>query len=513
MSSTPMRQSATRRTPPSNAEMSGRVYRAACSFGAVLLVACSTQRETAPDEKVDDPQARATAARGLRPGGDTTVSLGPSPSFVLPAANLDDVAKTAFYAGKALATQPWIRAPTLTDARDGLGPLYHARSCLACHVKGGRGQASESDGSAFATLVRLSRPGRGPHGEPVPDPIYGAQLQPQSTALSHQLRGHPGADEYEGVPPEANVRISWSPRPFEYPDGSRLELRVAEVAFDRFGYGPLGSDTRSSLRHTPSLVGMGLLELIEQSDLDQLADPDDRDGDGISGRVNYVWDPETKTTRPGRFGLKANQPSVRVQVAGALAGDMGLSSPVFPQQPCTAQQTRCLAAPTGNDVDGFEVPESNLASMVFFTMSIGVPARRRAEDPLVLRGQALFETAGCADCHTPHQVTGTHERYPHLSEQDIWPYSDLLLHDMGPQLADGREDFLASGREWRTPPLWGAGLARAMHARVGFLHDGRARTIEEAIVWHDGEARVSRVRFTELAAQDRRALVAFVRSL
>lgn len=456
---------------------------------------------------------RAIAAQGLRPGGDTTVSLGPSPSFVLPAANLDDVAKAAFYAGKALATQPWVRAPTLTDARDGLGPLYHARSCLACHVKGGRGQASDADGSALATLVRLSRPGRGPHGEPVADPVYGTQLQPQSTALSHQLRGHPGANAYEGVLAEADVRITWTPQPFEYPDGTTLELRVPRLDLDALGYGPLGPDTRTSLRHTPSLAGVGLLELIEQADLDRIADPDDRDGDGISGRVNRVWDPESKTTRLGRFGLKANQPSVRVQVAGALSGDMGLSSPVFPDQPCTALQPRCLAAPTGNDANGFEVPEDLLSSMVFFTMSIGVSQRRRPDAPVVLRGQGLFDAAGCAGCHTPHFVTGTDARFAHLSEQDVWPYSDLLLHDMGPQLGDGREDFEASGQEWRTSPLWGAGLARAMHARVGFLHDGRARTIEEAVVWHDGEARASRVRFAELSAEDRRALVAFVRSL
>ncbi|MBV1858400.1 MAG: thiol oxidoreductase [Nannocystaceae bacterium] len=489
-----------------------RAYRAA-SLGVVLLFACSAQSETAPEQDAQEQPARAVVAHGLRPGGDTSVPLGPSPSFVLPAANLDDAGKSVFYAGKALATQPWVRAPTLTDARDGLGPLYHARSCLACHVKGGRGPSADASESSRATLVRLSRPGHGPHGEPIPDPIYGTQLQPQSTSLSHQLRGQTGAERYEGVAIEAEVRITWTVRSFAYPDGTTLELRVPKLDFNRWGYGPLGADTRASLRHTPSLAGVGLLELIPQSDLDRIADPDDEDGDGISGRVNRVWDPETNTTRPGRFGLKANQPSVRVQVAGALSGDMGLSSPVFPGQPCTALQPRCLAAPTGNDAEGFEVPEHMLASMVFFTQSIGVPQRRRADDPLVLRGQELFDAVGCDDCHTPRHVTGVDERLPHLSGQDIWPYSDLLLHDMGAELADGREDFLATGQEWRTPPLWGVGLARAMLARVGFLHDARARTVEEAVVWHDGEARASRVRFTNLRAEDRRALTAFVRSL
>ena len=489
-------------------------HRAASWLGAVLFLACLAKEQAAPQREVE----RATrctdaSARGESPGGALSVSVGSAPSLVVAPAVLDDDQKSAFYAGKALATQPWIRAPTQTDARDGLGPLYHARSCLACHVKGGRGQVSEAQDSAFATLVRVSRPGRGPHGEPVPDPIYGTQIQPQSTALSHQLRGHAGADELGGLRPEANVRITWTPRSFEYPDGTTLQLRTAQLELDAWGYGPLSPDARTSLRHTPSLAGMGLLQLISPSDLEGGADPEDCDGDGVSGRVNRVWDPETKTVRAGRFGLKANQPSVRVQVAGAVSGDMGLSNPVFPGQPCTPLQSRCLAAPHGNGADGFEVPESLLTSMVFFTMSIGVPQRRRPDDPLVKRGETLFGTAGCADCHTPRFVTGADDRYPHLSKQTIWPYSDLLLHDMGPQLADGREDFLATGREWRTPPLWGAGLARAMHARVGFLHDGRARTIEEAIVWHDGEARASRVRFAELGLEDRRALLAFVRSL
>lgn len=453
--------------------------------------------------------------RGLRPGGDTTVALGPIPSFVLPAANLGPDRKPEYYAGKALATQPWVRAPTTTDARDGLGPLYHARACMACHVKGGRGEAADTDGLAPATLVRLSVPGRGPHGEPVPDPVYGAQLQPKSTSLSHQLRGRAGADAYqeEGAPPEADVRVRWTPSSFEYPDGTVVELRSPTLEVSSLGYGPMDPQVRLGLRHTPSLAGMGLLEAIDAAELERLADPDDRDGNGVSGRLNWVWDPESNAMRPGRFGLKANQPSLRVQVAGALSGDMGLSSPVFPDQPCTVKQQRCLAAPNGNDADGFEVPDSLLASMTAFVASTAVPERRRPDDPVVLRGQSLFDQAGCADCHVPHHVTVANAALPHLSSQEIWPYTDLLLHDMGPDLADGREDFEASGAEWRTPPLWGAGLARAMQARVGFLHDGRARTIEEAVLWHGAEARASRDRFAELSRDDRRALLAFVRSL
>ncbi len=486
----------------------------AALLGAAAFLACTGPGDAGVGP-VTERRARSATPQGRRPGGETTVSLGPLPSFVVPAANLDDPGKARFYAGKALATQPWVRAPTQTDARDGLGPLYHARSCLACHIKGGRGQASGDDGAVVATLVRLSRPGVGAHGEPLADPVYGGQLQPQSTALSHQLRGHAGAESYrdEGVPPEAEVRITWTPHAFVYPDGTTLQLREPKLDLAGLGYGPLHPDTRATLRHTPSLAGIGLLALIDQGDLGRRADPDDQDGDGISGRVNQVWDPQTETMRPGRFGLKANQPSVRVQVAAALSADMGLTTSVFPTQPCTASQPRCESTPSGNDADGFEVSDRLLSSMVFFIMSLGVPQRRRCDDATVLRGQALFDSAGCDGCHTPRYRTAVDPEYPHLSGQDIWPYTDLLLHDMGPRLDDGRGDFAASGREWRTPPLWGVGLARSMHARVGFLHDGRARTIEEAIVWHDGEARESRTRFAELGERDRRALVSFVRSL
>ncbi|MEM6989938.1 MAG: di-heme oxidoredictase family protein [Myxococcota bacterium] len=445
------------------------------------------------------------------PGGETTVALGPHPSMMLPAANLDDASKSRFYAGKALANQPWVRAPTLTDARDGLGPLYNARSCLACHVDGGRGPGLAGDGPLFASLVRLSQPGRGAHGGPVPDPVYGTQLQPQSTSLSHQLGKDVDGDR--GPPPEGTASIVWSSVPFAYPDGETATLRSPELRITDLGYGPIEAGTRTAIRHPPALAGMGLLELVEDADLERRVDPEDRDGDGISGRRNRVWDPEQQRERAGRFGLKANQPSVRVQVAAAFRGDIGITSPVHPSQPCTERQPRCASQPTGNDASGHELPDDLLELVVFFNMSIGVVQRRKPAHPAVVRGGELFSQIACSGCHTPHYVTGSDPAYPHLSQQDIWPYTDLLLHDMGAELADGREDYLATGTEWRTPPLWGAGLARAMHKDVGLLHDGRARTVEEAILWHAGEATTSRTRFVELPAGDRRALIAFVRSL
>lgn len=478
---------------------------ACCVLGSVT-VGCSNG-EAQPIER----SAAEPVLVGRSPGGDTTVQLGPARSMIEPAANLDDAGRSRFHAGKALANQPWVRAPTLTDARDGLGPLYNARSCLACHIKGGRGVGLSGDGPLFASLVRVSLPGRGPHGEPIPDPVYGTQIQPQSTSLSDEVGKSIAGDE--GPPPEAEPSIAWQPVPYAYPDGTKVELRRPELVLGVLGYGPLDPYARVGIRHAPPLPGMGLLELIELRDLQSRADPDDVDGDGISGRLNLVWDPERERERPGRFGWKANQPSVRVQVAAAFAGDLGISNPVFPDQPCTDRQRACLDAPTGNDADGFELPESLLDEVVFFTMSIGVVERRKPGHDKVVRGGELFAAAGCSDCHTPHYVTGVDPDFPHLSNQDAWPYTDLLLHDMGTALADGREDHLATGSEWRTPPLWGVGLARAMTERVGLLHDGRARSVEEAILWHAGEAAASRERFAGLRAEDRNALIAFVRSL
>ncbi|MEO0603143.1 MAG: di-heme oxidoredictase family protein, partial [Myxococcota bacterium] len=335
----------------------------------------------------------------LRPGGDTTVALGAKPSFVLPAANLPQSSKTDFYAGKALATQPWVRAPTTTDARDGLGPLYNARSCLACHIQGGRGETTAANGKlGRATLARLGLPGRDPHtGGPVAEPTYGGQLQPQSTSLAHQLRGHSGARALEGLRGEATLEVQWIEAHWRYPDGTEVALRRPEVVLTGLAYGPLHEDVEIGLRHAPGLAGVGLLELVPQSALAALEDPDDTDDNGISGRQNMVWDPERNTTRPGRFGLKANQPSVRVQVAAAFAGDMGITSPIFPEQPCTGAQLECSRSPHGTDEDGFEISEALLQLVVDFDMHLGVVARRAAEHPSVSEGREQFYAAGCAD--------------------------------------------------------------------------------------------------------------------
>jgi CxxC motif-containing protein (DUF1111 family) len=438
------------------------------------------------------------------------VAFEPSPSFVLPAGNLGPDERPDFYAGRALAGQPWVRAPSSTDARDGLGPLYNARSCLACHVEGGRALSPDEDGPLpRGTLVRLSVPGG-------PEPTYGRQLQTRSVALGVQLAGIEGAEEMmarRGVPREGVAAVTWTEERFEYPDGATTLLRRPRVTIEELQYGPLEPRTQIGLRHAPALHGLGLLELIDVTALTRLADPDDDDGDGISGRLNHVLDPSTGELAVGRFGLKANQPTLRVQVAAALHGDIGITSTLFPSQPCTAAQPACAASPPGAAPGEPEIADHLLELITDFNRSIGVPLRRSPDHPVVRRGQVLFGEVGCDRCHAPRFVTGVDARYPHLSGQEIWPYSDLLLHDMGEELADGRPDGEATGSEWRTAPLWGVGLARVVHEQVGMLHDGRARTVEEAVLWHGGEATRSRARFAALPADDRHALLSFVRSL
>ncbi|MEM8489407.1 MAG: di-heme oxidoredictase family protein [Pseudomonadota bacterium] len=458
-----------------------------------------------------------TPAEAL-PGGSGSVRFKPFASFELPVTNLPEAQRSFFHAGKALARQPWIKAPTTTDARDGLGPLYNARSCLGCHANGGRGSVPEqSDHPLFSAVLRLSVPG----GDALilgstPDPVYGDQFQTQSIALSHQLRGRiPGRDPKTDpeAPPEAQLFVDWIAKPYVYPDGEARSLRYPKLRIEDLGYGELHTDARTSLRVAPPMHGLGLLEAVDQRSIDALADPHDRDGDGISGRVNRVWDFETQRTVPGRFGWKANRASLRITTAAAFQADVGISNPSFPSQPCTDYQRRCRRAPTGNNADGYELPDELLDLTLGFVKNIGVP-KARALDSQSTRGRQYFYQSGCAGCHQPSLTTAAlYGKESHLGTQQIWPYTDLLLHDMGSELADQRGDYLATGREWRTPPLWGLGLGKKVNGVTTLLHDGRARNIEEAVLWHGGEGRPSRDAFTALSKPNRDALIAFVRSL
>ncbi len=419
-----------------------------------------------------------------------------------------------FKIGNAIFRKVWVSAPSSTEASDGLGPLYNARGCQNCHLRDGRGHppaANWPQDSAVSMFLRLSVPAETAEEQRllaerrlgvIPEPTYGVQLQ------NYAIRGHDA---------EGRMQIKYQEEQVTLGDGTAVKLRRPTYTITDLAYGPLHSKTMISPRVAPQMIGLGLLEGIPEEQIRAGADPDDADGDGISGRVSEVWSLQLNRSTLGRFGWKAGNPSVRQQSAEAMAIDIGLSNPLFPKASgdCTPAQRFCLEAPNGNSPrhDNLEVSGKLLDYLAFYAQNVAVPARRAPGNPEVLTGKALFHSTGCAACHRPSFVTGEVEGQPHLSGQTIWPFTDLLLHDMGEGLADHRPDGVADGREWRTAPLWGIGLAEIVSERAFFLHDGRARSIEEAILWHGGEAQRARDRFMRLNARERAALIAFVKSL
>ena len=421
------------------------------------------------------------------PGGETTntLMLG-SNAFIMPAANLDAETERAFYSGNSFFNQAWVEAPASTKSRDGLGPLFNASSCSGCHFKDGRGKPPiDADDTALGLLVRLALPS----GHE--DPIYGGQLQDFSN---------------RPILAEGQVEITWEDVPGSYPDGTTYTLRRPLLSVVELGYGPMSEDTAMGLRVAPQVIGLGLLEALDNS---HLVDPDDEDGDGISGRMNMAPDLVTGEVQQGRFGWKAEQTSVMNQSAAAFAGDMGLTSWIQEGDDCTSSQDGCLSAENG----GFpEIEELIMERVGVYSATVAVPVRRSWEDETVLRGKLLFARASCTGCHVPSYTTGDHP-IEALAGQKIWPYTDLLLHDMGEDLADGLTVREASGSEWRPPPLWGLGLLPDVNGHQNLLHDGRARGLEEAILWHGGEAQASLDAFMALDALDRDAVIEFLESL
>jgi len=443
--------------------------------------------------------------------------MGVRKTFLNPANNLSLERQLEFFTGGSFFRQAWVIAPSSTTARDGLGPLYNARACSMCHPRGGRGRPPQEPDEPFVSLtMRLSLPGAEPQEGVVPEPTYGDQLQILGIALTRNRgssRGNGNARQY-GPTGEGFARVTYKPRHGQYPDGEAWELRVPRYSISDMAYGPLHADTLVSPRVAPALPGLGLLEAIPQASIDVLADPDDADGDGISGRINRVWDRAQGQTVAGRFGWKASQPNLLQQAAAAFRNDIGITNVLYPSEACTAAQEPCLRARSGSGPrTPHEISDELLASTTYFLRYLAVPKRRSAEALEVLEGRHLFRQIGCAACHVPRHVTGDVPGYPELSKQVIWPYTDLLLHDMGDGLADGRREFDAGGREWRTPPLWGLGWTREVSGHAAYLHDGRARTLGEAILWHGGEAQSARQAFLNLPRLERQALLAFLQSL
>ena len=443
------------------------------------------------------------------PGGAATVrDTGDANAFSQHSANIAFEGELEFKVGNGLFRKLWVSSPSSTKASDGLGPLFNARSCQRCHIKDGRGHPPEgAQDNAISMFLRVSIPG----GEGIaeikdyiatqPEPTYGTQMQDF---------GLPG------LPAEYRLEIDYTESEVPLSGGEVAHLRVPTYRAADLGYGPLHPDAMLSPRVAPQMIGLGLLEAVPAADILALADPDDADGDGISGRANVVWSSEFDQPLLGRFGLKAGHATIHEQSAAAFAGDIGISSPLFPAPwgECTEAQAACRALPHGNDdVRGDEIDAEGMELVTFYSRNLAVPMRSDVDDPEVLRGKAVFHETGCASCHQPAFVTHRLEDRPEQSFQLIWPYTDMLLHDMGPGLADNRPEARATGREWRTAPLWGIGRTEQVSGHTYFLHDGRARSLLEAILWHGGEAQAPRDAVIDMPPEDRAALIQFLESL
>ncbi|WP_295810772.1 di-heme oxidoredictase family protein [uncultured Nitratireductor sp.] len=461
---------------------------------------------TRPATRFDKPER----FERMSAGATTSTKLINANAFSHSSANLEFAELERFLLGNGLFRKDWVSSPSSTQASDGLGPLFNARACQSCHIKDGRGHAPAQPGdSAVSLLVRLSiapseaqkdaiADGRLPAA---PDPVYGLQLQDHAVA---------------GLDPEGRVDISYEELPVMLSDGETVTLRKPVLKIADPGYGPLREDLMISARVAPPMIGLGLLESVHEADILAWADPGDEDNDGISGRPARTRDIDGQW-KLGRFGWKAIASSIEQQTADAFSGDMGLSTPAAPNHwgDCTQAQTGCLALPHGAQerLGAHEVPDDLFDLVTFYSSHLAVPVRRDVDNPAVLAGKKVFYDSGCAACHRPKYVTRRDVEDPALRFQLIWPYTDMLLHDMGTGLADGRSEGLADGFEWRTPPLWGIGLTATVNAEATFLHDGRARTLLEAVLWHGGEAQAARDRVVEMEMRDRDNLIRFLESL
>ena len=451
--------------------------------GALLYAGCSQ----VPDEGGHKALEPLAGVHGIARADKTALTHG--------YAGFDDAQSDRAALGKSFFRIPWVEAPSATTARDGLGPLFNANTCIHCHPHNGTGTAVDASGKIARGMVfRFSVPESSEAFDAVQaarlgfsaDPVYGAQLNVSA------VHGVP----FEGIP-----TVNYVEEAGRYPDGEAYTLRRPLYTVAEPQYGPLHSDTVITARVAPALVGMGLLEKIPAKQLAALADPEDKNSDGISGRANHIFSSDTNTTVIGRFTWKASAPGVRYQTAAAMHNDMGLTTPLFPAENCTAAQEACLKAPKGRHA--FDAPAERLDAVAFYVSTLRVPLQR---DPEGHRdGEALFAQSGCIACHVDCHTTEEGEV--------VRPFSDLLLHDMGAGLADGRMEFEALGSEWRTAPLWGIGLRRTINPAATYLHDGRARSMEEAILWHGGEAAGARRAFMQLSRTERERLILFLESL
>lgn len=456
-------------------------YPLAAGCAALVLLASCSETATAPPD--DTPDETYLAA-----GGATTISLASSHAYSQPAPNLSAASMALHLDGDRSFEQTFVTAPAGVNA--GLGPQYNNVSCINCHVRDGRGRPPLPGESMSSMLLRISVPGTASTGGPEPVPGFGDQLQIRSVA---------------GMAREADALVAYGEYTLLMADGTPVSMRVPSYTITQ-PYQSLPATVLISPRIAPPVFGLGLLEAVSEADILRYADEHDANGDGISGRPNYVWDVVAHKPVIGRFGWKANQPNLLQQAAAAYNGDMGVTSSLFPKE-------NCDGAPGCSSVDIPDIDDETLRATAFYTRTLAVPAPRTTTDKTVSRGRVVFAEAGCASCHRPAMRTSVVADAPELSNQTISAFTDLLLHDMGEELSDNRPDYLATGREWRTPPLWGIGLTRIVNGYETYLHDGRARTLLEAIMWHGGEAARARDYVRALPTTDRTALLSFLSSL
>jgi CxxC motif-containing protein (DUF1111 family) len=425
--------------------------------------------------------------------------IPPEAVYMQPVPGLTHSQLQKFKAGEKQFKAPWVVFPLL-GGEWGLGPTFLANACVGCHVQAGRGRTFDQPGAiAFHQLLRLSLPGEGADGGPLPHPNYGDQLQVFGVNVGLKENLKPG---------EAELYVDWLDESVTLPDGTQVALRKPSIRIEKPNFGPIDANVLTSLRNTQVVFGMGYLEAVTEADILALAEV--QRTQGLNGRPNYVRDDIGQRTALGRFGWKANQPSVRQQIAAAFHGDMGVTSSLYIEENCPPVQTACRAMPPGNRP---ELLDYSWDELNFWSVALDAPPARDQDNPQIIRGRETFEKARCAQCHVPEMRTGDYPLLPAISKKTFRAYTDLLLHDMGDGLADGRPDFKAGPRDWRTAPLWGIGLSAQVNGSTNLLHDGRARNVLEAILWHGGEAKASRDLFAGLSKQERDDLIAFVNSL
>lgn len=453
-------------------------------FIFILLLILSAFSGCKPDEDV------LIEDEDINLGGQTSISGSYIQAFEQPAANLSTAELDLHRKSDKIFESRFVTAPNLING--GVGPVFNQNACANCHTANGRSPFPTDPNELRGLLFRLSIDGVDAHGGPLAAPNYGGQLQTKAIY---------------GTPPEAQITWHEEQEIKTFIDGEQITL--SKPVFSIINpYVPIPGGMLMSPRLAPPVIGLGLVEAISESDILALADPNDADGNGISGKANYVWDEKNQIKTIGRFGWKAGQPNLLQQTAAAANQDMGVTSPYYPEENCSGQ----IQADTLSDDP--EIDANTLKMAAFYPQSLGVPQRRNTTDPTIINGKNLFMQLKCDNCHHPKYITGQHPEYAFLSNQKIYPYSDFLLHDMGDALADNRPDFEANGKEWRTPPLWGLGLTKTVGGpNANFLHDGRAKNLQEAIMWHGGEAENSKESFRKLNKAERESVINFLESL